>query len=296
MKSQLSPRELGEALGVSESSLKRWADDGLLAAARTAGGHRRISLGEAIRFAREQGIAVARPEMLGLVEAEAGAGTGEPALAEALRSGDERRARGQIEARYLAGWSVAEIADGPIAHALEEIGGRWQQGDNGIFCEHRATEICIRAVQQLRLLLPRPRADAPRAVGGAPAGDPYLLPTLLCGTVLAAEGWHDTNLGAETPDETLAEAARETDAALVWIAFAGTGDAERKTGFARHVARRAADAGASVVVGGRGWPAQAGNLPPNLHVGRTMGELAAFARGLARGRAGDRSEEEHTDG
>jgi len=38
---QLSPRELAEALGVSESSLKRWVDAGKIAASRTEGGHRR---------------------------------------------------------------------------------------------------------------------------------------------------------------------------------------------------------------------------------------------------------------
>ncbi|HEX9106572.1 MAG TPA: MerR family DNA-binding transcriptional regulator, partial [Longimicrobiales bacterium] len=50
--SYLSPRELAEAVGVSESSLKRWADRGVLAVERTAGGHRRIPLGEAVRFIR----------------------------------------------------------------------------------------------------------------------------------------------------------------------------------------------------------------------------------------------------
>ena len=38
----LSPRELAEAVGVSESSLKRWADRGRVHVHRTEGGHRRI--------------------------------------------------------------------------------------------------------------------------------------------------------------------------------------------------------------------------------------------------------------
>ena len=53
MKSVLSPKELAAAIGVSESTLKRWADDGLIVFSRTAGGHRRIRLAEAIRFIRE---------------------------------------------------------------------------------------------------------------------------------------------------------------------------------------------------------------------------------------------------
>jgi len=58
----LSPRELADALGVSESSLKRWVDAGKITAARTEGGHRRIALQEAVRFIRETGAPLARPE------------------------------------------------------------------------------------------------------------------------------------------------------------------------------------------------------------------------------------------
>lgn len=53
MKPLLSPRELAQAIGVSESSIKRWIDDGLIGATKTAGGHRRIAGSEAIRFVRE---------------------------------------------------------------------------------------------------------------------------------------------------------------------------------------------------------------------------------------------------
>ena len=68
MKSVLSPKELAAAVGVSESSLKRWADDGRINVHRTVGGHRRISLQEAVRFARAENLPVVRPEVLGLPE------------------------------------------------------------------------------------------------------------------------------------------------------------------------------------------------------------------------------------
>ena len=48
----LASGPLVDALGVSESSVKRWVDGGDLVAQRTAGGHRRIARGEALRFAR----------------------------------------------------------------------------------------------------------------------------------------------------------------------------------------------------------------------------------------------------
>ena len=67
MKRLLSPKELADAIGVSESSLKRWADAGRLQVARTEGGHRRIPIAEAVRFIRDTGAVVVRPDLLGLL-------------------------------------------------------------------------------------------------------------------------------------------------------------------------------------------------------------------------------------
>ncbi|MBK6463401.1 MAG: helix-turn-helix domain-containing protein [Myxococcales bacterium] len=54
-KEELSPREVAKALGVSESAVKRWCDDGLLPFERTPGGHRRVPSHAVLRFAREHG-------------------------------------------------------------------------------------------------------------------------------------------------------------------------------------------------------------------------------------------------
>ncbi|MCX5741316.1 MAG: helix-turn-helix domain-containing protein, partial [Proteobacteria bacterium] len=69
----LSPRDLAEALGVSESSLKRWVDSGRITATRTDGGHRKIRLSEAVRFIRESGSPIVHPELLDMPEVAAAA-------------------------------------------------------------------------------------------------------------------------------------------------------------------------------------------------------------------------------
>ena len=62
----LSPKDFAGALGVSESSVKRWVDDGKIRALKTPGGHRRIAVHDALYFVRQTGADVARPELLGL--------------------------------------------------------------------------------------------------------------------------------------------------------------------------------------------------------------------------------------
>ena len=52
---KLTSTRVAELLGVTASSVKRWADEGLLVCERTAGGHRRFLASEVARF-RENGL------------------------------------------------------------------------------------------------------------------------------------------------------------------------------------------------------------------------------------------------
>ena len=65
MKPLLSPKDLAQAIGVSESSIKRWVDNGEIQATKTAGGHRRIPISEAVRFLRETRSGLVNPEAIG---------------------------------------------------------------------------------------------------------------------------------------------------------------------------------------------------------------------------------------
>ena len=75
-KTLLTPKELAEVIGASESSLRRWVDAGSIRMSRTTGGHRRIPVAEAIRFIRESGATVVRPDLLGLEEIARPGGAG----------------------------------------------------------------------------------------------------------------------------------------------------------------------------------------------------------------------------
>jgi len=279
----LSPLDLAKAVGVSESSVKRWVDGGRIRAHRTAGGHRRVALGEAIRFVREAGLPLVRPDCLGLGDL---ASAGEGVLAEQrgehllrlLRNGSGGEVRGLVVSWYLEGEGIAELADGPLCYALEALGELWQDGDDGIVAEHRATDICLQAVSQLRLLLPAAAEDAPLAVGGSPGID--LVGSQLAGAVIAEGGWRSVNLGAQTPPDILARAVEDLRPRLVWISLTHPESAQglgSRIGLLLEVLDRT---GGMLIVGGRSHR-QAG-LPSHsrLHQGGSLADLAGFARGL----------------
>jgi excisionase family DNA binding protein len=290
LKTLLTPKELAEVIGVSESSLRRWVDAGSIRMSRTAGGHRRIPVAEAIRFIRESGATVVRPELLGLEELgrARGAGAGgvvavsdEQQLYDALVEGERKVAGGLILSWYLAGRTLAELFDGPVRGAMHRVGELWRHDVRGILVEHRATEVCAGAVERLRELLPAVDARAPLAVGGAPQGDPYVLPTRMAGLVLAEAGYREVNFGANTPVELLAAEAVARKARLVWLSVSAEADGMR--GAVGRLAGSLAERRIALVVGG----SRAGDVVPRGAVGATviesMAGLAAFAQGLTRG-------------
>ena len=66
MAKSVSPKQLARAIGVSESSVKRWCDDGVIHTSYTPGGHRKIEIDQVLQFLRNTKHAIADPEILGL--------------------------------------------------------------------------------------------------------------------------------------------------------------------------------------------------------------------------------------
>jgi len=274
---------LAAAVGVSESSLKRWADSGAIQATRTTGGHRRIALSEAIRFIRESKLELVKPEVLGLRELGAvttdSPGAEERGLLRALQERDAEAARGVLVWRYLQGDSAASLCDGPIREALDELGELWRERRDGIFLEHRATDICLQALDQLRILQPVPE-DAPVLVGGAPEGDPYMLPSLMAATSLGLEGFRAINLGPETPADILLHAVDAYQAPLAWLSITSTTlPRARYEEIIGELLEGMEERDASLIVGGRMTTRVRHLRHTRLHFGTSMAELVAFARG-----------------
>lgn len=260
----LSPRQLALAIGMSESSLKRWADAGKLTVSRTEGGHRRIAVGEAVRFIRDSGATVVRPDLLGLGtrgkrRTRAGRGAG------AARAGDivtdASAARSTLVARFLGGESIAALADGVIADAIARIEELYERGERETKSElaaRAATDAWMQAIAAVRGMCEIGNG-APVAVGGARGtedgergtGDgervadgnrSAALRSAVVAAVLAGEGLRVIDLGAGVTNAVMRAAVAAHRPAITWIVD------------------EAIDLGGYRV--------------------RTMAEVAAFARGL----------------
>jgi methanogenic corrinoid protein MtbC1 len=255
MKELVTPKQVARAIGVSEASLKRWCDKGLLPTVRTAGGHRRLPINGVVQFLREGGHPLVRPEVLGLPPT---IGLGERASARAaaqfqtaLEDGYEEQCRHMMLNLYLAGHSACDICDRILANALLTIGSRWQHGDLEVYQERRACEICMRLLFDLRHLLPLLPADTPYAIGGTLESDPYTLPTTMAEVSLREAGWLAESHGPGNPAATLCAAIRQKRPRLFWLSVSTFESARLFLSEFHDIHETATAVGAAIVVGGR---------------------------------------------
>ena len=101
---------------------------------------------------------------------------------------------------------------------MRRIGDLWPTNKRAILFEHRASNICIDALDRLRSTFPTPPDEYQIAIGRASENDPYVLPSLMATTVLSDLGFQAINLGPNTPLSVLADSALELNVKLVWVA------------------------------------------------------------------------------
>jgi methanogenic corrinoid protein MtbC1 len=221
MRDLLTPKQVARAIDVSESSVKRWCDKGVISTQYTAGGHRRIAISGLIEFLRDRKYELTHPEALGLPPI-----SGQTArvvdrareqLTTALLDGDEPRCLQIAIDLYLAEHSISVICDEVFAAVFREIGDRWACGDAEVYQERRGCEISLHVLYELRSLLAPPPADAPLAIGGAAAGDQYSLGTSMAELVLRDAKWNAISLGDNLPLETISAAICEYRPKMFWL-------------------------------------------------------------------------------
>jgi len=280
----LTPRQVARAIGVSEASLKRWCDKGMIPAVRTAGGHRRLPADGVIQFLRRTGYPIVRPELLGLPSTTGrGRETLERArtrMRQALEAGDEQQVARIVFDLYLAAHDACDICDHVIAPAFHDIGVRWEHGEIEVYEERRGCEACVRALHRLRRVLPSVADSAPHAIGATLEGDPYTIPTLMAEIALREAGWRADSYGAGHPVATLMAAIRAVRPRLFWLSVSTiTSVPDFLTAYAELHAT-AVQCRVAVVVGGRALTEDIRRSMQYSAYGDTMRHLVSLARTL----------------
>jgi len=283
----VSTTEVAKALGIGVSTVKRWVDDGVLPAHKTAGGHRKLLVADVLEMVRRGEFPQA--SLAELMDHRRGQKLPLTSnLAEELRrsllAGDADQVRLLIIGSYRRGISIEDLADQVIAPAMKSIGHDWETGRIDVMEEHRATQLCTAALYELKPTLEeRASKNRPRAVGGAVEKDHSVLPTLLAQMVLLDAGWDAVNLGPNTPFHSLSKAIKELRPRLLWLSVCHPVTEEEKEEFVsgyRELYKKAEKAGVAVAIGGSALVENLRSKIPYTTYGDRLGHLVAFARTL----------------
>ena len=242
----LTTTEAAAVASVAPSTIKRWADQGRLAYARTVGGHRRFERAAVERL------------LLDGVPGAAGTLTELPqnGWVRCLVDGPRHELDGRLlEARARLGrW--CDVAD-ELAAALNALGDAWETGLISIAEEHMASDNLTRALARVGDALPT-RRHGPRCVLACAEGDDHTLGLSLAELCLREAGWTPLWLGRRTPHSEVARLVAEGRVDLVSLsASEASRDAQVLAAIDAELGAVCRAHAVGLVLGGSGsWPAR----------------------------------------
>lgn len=276
---KLTSKEAARVLGVSEASVKRWADSGLLPMEKTAGGHRRFRpedvavirrAGHGEKESRLPGKSAAKLLARPARAAELAPGKEVQLVEEtfdALMDGHDEELSALLVNLHLHGRTVGSIADSFLCPAMRRVGDLWHAGELSVGQEHVATRTATSALRQLQSVLDLHEGERTRALCCGVEDDFHELPLRIAALTLEAGGLEVFNLGMSTPFSALAEVVQRFRPDLVCVSstlLVSLDRAAREYAEFHKTARRIR---ARVVLGGAGFADASvrSRLPADLH-------------------------------
>ena len=232
----ISIREAAQLLGISQSTLKRMADQGLVRAQRTPGGHR--------RFSRSDLLAARQVESDGLGRW----------LDRLLSAAPVALVQAALLEEYADRGSWREVAEF-LGRVLHELGESWARGECSVASEHYAVERLHRALASCADSIPV-ATNAPTCLLATLSGDSHTLGLSLVEIALRELGWHCHWVGAPIPMSFLSQALDEREPDLVVVTASSFSDNRRAIAKEyEHIASACEERAISLVMGGNGaWP------------------------------------------
>jgi excisionase family DNA binding protein len=280
----LTSKQVARLLGVSEASVKRWADVGLLPSSKTAGGHRRFSPQDLADFRRQnfsQGRTgrVVRLRRHGQEEVAPLDDALPRSMFRMLVGGQPEEAASALISLRLQGHTMARIADAVLCPALREVGDLWHAGELSVAQEHVATRTALSALHALRAAFKmRETAGTRAAVCCSVEEDYHEMSVHLSALTLEGQGWEVVNIGTSMPFYALAEVVARFRPRLVCVASTILNHPDRAAREYGEFSAAVRRVGASVVLGGAGFMAEGvrRRFPADLHA-ETFTQLEEYA-------------------
>ncbi len=225
----LSTQEVASMINVTETTVKRWADEGKLNCAKTLGGHRKFKMKDIVAFAEVNGYPLSgvhpppmtheQKELLqfGVITRNYKK-VADVFLEEALQ-GDASGLQQLLQYLYKNHISMGSIADEVIRPALVRIGEMWYNGTLGIEQEHIASNAITEALIRFAPEIHHKGSNGLTALCACPEGEYHEIGLRSFSYVLESEGWSVYYVGANTPFDTIQSFMKTMQPNVVCLSF-----------------------------------------------------------------------------
>jgi excisionase family DNA binding protein len=252
--SLLTTRDAARRLGVGPSTIKRWADEGLLECVRTAGGHRRFP-----RAQVEAMLQSSREPPREFVDHWVQLLCGDS---------DEYLVLSELYGLRSREGSWAPVSD-RLSIVLQAIGDRWAQGTLTIAQEHSGTDRLRRALSRAIDTLPA-SFDKPDCLLCLPDGERHGFGLLFAELCAREAGWSTTALSGSLPTDELVKLVQHTQAQMIVLSASTCAEPALLADLLEKLQAPVRRRGVQLVLGGQGrWP----EPPP---VGLRMHQFTRF--------------------
>jgi excisionase family DNA binding protein len=298
----LSSDQVARLLNVTVSTIKRWADEGMIACIKTPGGHRKFELSEVTRFAEGHGMRLSGGTPPPLAEdqleqlqfgihAQNYHRVANLFLEEALQG--DREGLYQL-LLYVTKHHIrfATIADEIIRPALVQIGEQWHQGSLEIGTEHRASSAITEALVRLAPELHRKPSNGLTAVCACAEGEQHEIGLRCMAYALELEGWKVHYLGANTPYETIASLAQAIRPELICLSLSIARHRKDIVDGMAQVGRVVRATGSRVVIGGIRADSFTAEELHSDHIATTVEDGVSFVRNIFGLKPGPKAKQE----
>lgn len=277
----LSSKQAAEILGVNESSVKRWSDNGMLSCYRTPGGHRKFRREDLLLFSRKYSYELKediaggeKPEK----EREQDTVSAYRLLYNKLVSGSEDDILEYLYSLYLTGTDLTELYDNVTAGAMREIGSKWRKKDISIEQEHIATSKMIRVLIRLQDKITKKPFNGLTALCASLEGEYHELPVLMSGNALAYFGWKVIYAGVNLPVKALQSGINEYKPDAVCISATIINNTKTYSASINRVKTAVNATGGKLILGGAGISKLNGQAKAADTVVTSIGELIKYLK------------------
>jgi excisionase family DNA binding protein len=223
MKATLSSKKAADYFNVNESTVKRWADSGVLKCYKTEGGHRKFLLDDLKEYARQNNYVTSDFISAGMSDEHRKDVENRnyrsliKKLKKNILDGNTEKTFGLLYTLYINDLKLEEIFDYVVKETMKIIGIEWADKTLNIENEHIATNTLISSLHQFeRIIVKKPLKKRTALCAGLE--NDYHEAGLLCVKIkLEEEGWNVIYPGINLPYKSISELISKSKTDLICI-------------------------------------------------------------------------------